>query len=62
MFKILRYLILISLISAGYYLFLSEYFNLSDKKFLNEDIIKKVIVEDRKKIQEKKRKYYFPKN
>ena len=61
MFKILRYLILISLISAGYYLFLSEYFNLSDKKFLNEDIIKKVIVEDRKKIQEKKENITSPK-
>jgi len=60
-FKILRYLILISLISAGYYLFLSEYFNLPGKKFLNEDIIKKVIVEDIKKVQEKKENITSPK-
>ena len=57
MFSILRYLILISLISSGYYLFISEYFNLSEKNFLEKEIIKKEIVEDEeKKIQEIKKK------
>ena len=55
MFRILRYLILISLISSGYYLFISEYFNISGKYIFEEEIIKKEIVEDKKEIiQEKK--------
>ena len=55
MFRILRYLILISLISSGYYLFISEYLNISEKYFFEEEIIKKEIVEDKKEIiQEKK--------
>ena len=56
MFRILRYLILISLISSGYYLFISEYFNLSEKNFLEKEIVKNEIVKDKKEIiQEKKR-------
>ena len=47
MFRILGYLILISLISSGYYLFIFEYFNLSEKKFLESEIIKNEIVEDK---------------
>ncbi len=55
MFRILRYLILISLISLGYYLFISEYLNISEKYIFEEEIIKKEIVEDKKEIiQEKK--------
>ena len=55
MFRILRYLILISLISSGYYLFISEYSNISEKYIFEEEIIKKEIVEDKKEIiQEKK--------
>ncbi|MDA9742026.1 M23 family metallopeptidase [Pelagibacteraceae bacterium] len=50
MFRILRYLILISLISSGYYLFISEYLNISDKYFFEEEIVKKEIVEDKKEI------------
>ena len=46
MFRILRYLILISLISSGYYLFLFEYFKLFEKNFLEKEIVKKEIVED----------------
>jgi murein DD-endopeptidase MepM/ murein hydrolase activator NlpD len=54
-FRILRYLILISLISSGYYLFISEYLNISEKYIFEEEIIKKEIVEDKKEIiQEKK--------
>ena len=41
MFRILRYLILISLISSGYYLFISEYFNISEKYIFEEEIAKK---------------------
>ena len=55
MFKILRYLILISLISSGYYLFIYEYINFSEKNFLEREIVKIEIVEDKKEIiQEKK--------
>ncbi len=50
MFRILKYLILISLISSGYYLFISEYFNLSEKKFLEKEIVQNEIVEDKKEI------------
>lgn len=50
MFRILRYLILISLISSGYYLFISEYSNISDKYIFEEEIVKKEIVEDKKEI------------
>ena len=61
MLIILRYLILISLISSGYYLFISEYFNLSEKKFLEKQIIKNEIVEDKKEIiQEKKEEITLP--
>ena len=55
MFRILRYLILISLISSGYYLFISEFFHLTEKDSLETDIFKKEKVEDKKEIiQEKK--------
>ena len=61
MFRILRYLILISLISSGYYLFISEYFILSERNFLEREIIKNEIVEDKKEIiQEKKEKVALP--
>ena len=61
MFRILRYLILISLISSGYYLFISEYLNLSEKYIFEEEIIKKEIVEDKKEIiQEKKEEVATP--
>ena len=61
MFRILRYLILISLISSGYYLFISEYFNLSEKYIFEREIIKKEIVEDKKEIiQEKKEEVALP--
>ena len=57
MFRILRYLILISLISSGYYFFISEYLNISEKYIFEEEIIKKEIEEDKKEIiQEKKEK------
>ncbi len=55
MFRILRYVILISLISSGYYLFISEYLNITEKYIFEEKIIKKEIAEDKKEIiQEKK--------
>ena len=55
MFRSLRYLILISLISSGYYLFIYEYINFSEKNFLEREIVKIEIVEDKKEIiQEKK--------
>ena len=54
MFRILRYLILISLISSGYYLFISEYLNISEKYIFEEEIIKKEIVEDKKEIIQEK--------
>ena len=61
MFRILRYLILISLISSGYYLFISEYLNISEKYFFEEEIIKKEIVEDKKEIiQEKEEEVATP--
>ena len=61
MFRILRYLILISLISSGYYLFISEYLNISEKYIFEEEIIKKEIVEDKKEIiQEKKEEVALP--
>ena len=50
MFRILRYLILISLISSGYYLFIFEYFKLSNKYFTEKEIEKKEIVKDKKEI------------
>ncbi len=61
MFRILRYLILISLISSGYYIFISEYFQLSEKNILEKEIVKKEILEDKKEIiQEKKDKVKSP--
>ena len=61
MFRILRYLILISLISSGYYLFISEYLNISEKYIFEEEIIRKEIVEDKKEIiQEKKEEEASP--
>ena len=61
MFRILRYLILISLISSGYYLFISEYSNISEKYIFEEEIIKKEIVEDKKEIiREKKEEVASP--
>ena len=55
MFRILRYLILIFLISSGYYLFISGYFNLSEKKFLEREVLKNEIVEDKKEIIKEKK-------
>ena len=61
MFRILRYLILISLISSGYYLFISEYLNISEKNIYKEEIVKKEIVKDKKEIiQEKKEEIASP--
>ena len=61
MFRILSYLILISLISSGYYLFISEYSNLSERNFLEREIVKNEIVEDKKGIiQEKKEEVALP--
>ena len=61
MFRILRYLILISLISSGYYLYISEYSNLSEKKFLEREIVKNEKAEDKKGIiQEKKEGVALP--
>ena len=61
MFRILKYLILISLISSGYYLFISEYSNLSERNFLEREIVKNEIVEDKKEIiQEKKEEVASP--
>ena len=54
MFRILRYLILISLISSGYYLFYFEYFYLLDKNFLDKGIVKKEIAENKKEIIQEK--------
>ena len=50
MFRILRYLIVFSLISSGYFLFISEYFKLSDNNVLKREIVNKEIVEDKKEI------------
>ena len=61
MFRILRYLIIISLISLGYYLFISEYLNISEKYIFEKEIIKKEIVEDKKEIiQEKEEEVATP--
>ncbi len=54
MFRILRYLIFISLISSGYYFYISEYFNLSKKDFLEKEIVKKEILEDKNEIIQEK--------
>jgi len=60
-FVILRYLILITLISSGYYLFISEYFNLSENNFLEREIVIKKIIEDKKEIiQENKEEVASP--
>jgi hypothetical protein len=60
-FRILRYLILISLISSGYYLFISEYVKISEKYIFEEEIIKKEIIEDKIEIiQEKKEEVAIP--
>ncbi len=50
MFKILRYLIVIVFVSAGYYFFISEYFKLLDNKNLGKEIVKKEFLEDKKEI------------
>ena len=61
MFRIFRYLILISLISSGYYLFISEYLNISKKNIYKKEIVTKEIVEDKKEIiQEKKNEIASP--
>ena len=61
MYIILRYLILISLISSGYYLFIYEYLNLSEKNLFEREIIKKEIIDDKKEIiQEKKEEVASP--
>ena len=54
MFKILRYLILITIISSGYYVFISEYLNLSDKRFLDKEIVKKEIITNKEEIIQEK--------
>ncbi len=54
MIRILRYLILISLILSGYYLFISEYFYLSEANFLEKQIVKKEIAENKKEIIQEK--------
>jgi len=60
-FRIIRYLILISLISSGYYLFISEYVKISEKYIFEEEIIKKEIIEDKIEIiQEKKEEVAIP--
>jgi len=60
--RILRYLILISLISSGYYLFIHEYFNLSKTNFLEREIIKKEIVKDKKEIIQRKKEEFASSN
>ena len=50
MLRTFRYLILLILISAGYYLFISEYSSLSEKDFLEKEIVRKDIVEDDEEI------------
>ncbi len=50
MFRILRYPIIISLISSGYFLFISEYFKLLDNNVLKREIVNKEIIEDKKEI------------
>jgi len=60
-FRFLKYLIFISLISSGYFFFISEYFNLSEKKFFEKEIVKKEIVEEKKEtFQEKKDEVILP--
>ncbi len=54
MFKILRYLILITIISSGYYVFVSEYLNLSDKRFLDKEVVKKEIITNKEEIIQEK--------
>ena len=39
---------MISLISSGYYLFISEYFNISEKNFLDREIVNNEIIEEEK--------------
>ena len=61
MFRIFRYLTLITLISSGYYLFISQYSNLLDKKFIEQEFVKKEYIEDKKEIiQEKKEDIFLP--
>ncbi len=50
MFRILRYLILIVFISVGYYFFISEYLKLFDNKYLDKEVVKKEILEEKKEI------------
>ena len=50
MLRAFRYLILLILISAGYYFFISEYSSLSEKDFLEKEIVRKDIVEDDEEI------------
>ncbi len=55
MFRIFRYLILISLISGGYYFFVSEYFNLIDDNYSEKKTVNIDKIENKKEIfQEKK--------
>ncbi len=61
MFRIFRYLTLITLISLGYYLIISQYSNLLDKKFLEQEFVNKEYIEDKKEIiQEKKEDIFLP--
>ena len=55
MLNILKYLILITSISAGYYLFIFEYTSLSNKNFLEKEIVTKVIAEDKEEITQNKK-------
>lgn len=50
MFRILRYLILIVFISVGYYFFISEYLKLFDNEYLDKEVVKKEILEEKKEI------------
>tara|TARA_A100000164_G_scaffold215208_1_gene190724 strand:- start:205 stop:1497 length:1293 start_codon:yes stop_codon:yes gene_type:complete len=60
-FRIFRYLTLITLISLGYYLIISQYSNLLDKKFLEQEFVNKEYIEDKKEIiQEKKEDIFLP--
>ncbi len=61
MFKILRYIILISLISLGYYLFILEFFKLSKKIYLDKEIVKEEIIENKEEsVQENKKGTSLP--
>ena len=55
MIRILRYLIIITLVSVGYYIFIYEYFYLLDDISIEKEITKKETVENKKEIIEEKK-------